>query len=249
MSDSVARNRESWNAKAEGYAVAGASLWRTEAVSWGQYGVPEETLGVLPDVAGLDVVELGCGTGYVSAWLKRRGARSVVGIDPTENQLRSARGFMTDIGPTFPLVQASGEQVPLRDGSFDVAVSEYGAALWADPALWLAEAARLLRPGGELVFLTNSVLFTLCAPDSEDPASTALVRPQRGLWAVEYADDVAVEFHVSHGDMVRLLRGAGFEVLDLVELYAPAGSPDREYISSEWAQQWPFEEVWRARRT
>lgn len=249
MSDSVARNRESWSAKAEEYAVAGASLWRTDAVSWGEYGVPEATLGVLPDVAGRDVVELGCGTGYVGAWLHRRGARSVIGVDPTENQLRSAQGFMAEVGPTFPLVQASGEQVPLRDGAFDVAVSEYGAALWADPARWLAEAARLLRSGGELVFLTNSVLFTLCAPDSEDPAGPTLVRPQWGLWAVEYDDDVAVEFHVSHGDMIRLLRGAGFEVLDLVELYAPAGAPDRRYISSEWAQQWPFEEVWRARRT
>lgn len=50
------------------------------------------------------------------------------------------------------------KEVPLEDGSFDVAVSEYGASIWCDPGKWIPEAARLLRPGGEVVFLRNSTL-------------------------------------------------------------------------------------------
>jgi 2-polyprenyl-3-methyl-5-hydroxy-6-metoxy-1,4-benzoquinol methylase len=53
--------------------------------------VPESQLHVFPDrIAGLDVIELGCVTGYVSAWLARRGGRPV-GLDNSEAQLRTAR--------------------------------------------------------------------------------------------------------------------------------------------------------------
>ncbi len=56
--------------------------------------------------------------------------------------------------------------VPLPDASFDLAISEYGAAIWADPYRWIPEAARLLRPGGDLIFLGNSVLVMLAVPDA-----------------------------------------------------------------------------------
>jgi ubiquinone/menaquinone biosynthesis C-methylase UbiE len=93
------------------------------------------------------------------------------GVDPTEGQLATARRLQSEVGPTFPLVQGAGEQVPLADECCDLVVSEYGAALWADPARWLPEAARLLRSGGELVFLTGSLLHTLCTPDEGTPAT------------------------------------------------------------------------------
>ena len=141
---------------------------------------PSPRSGALPDVAGKDVVEIGCGTAYISAWLARRGARTVVGLDPTPAQLATATALAAEIGPALPFVRGAGEAVPLRDASFDLAVSEYGAAIWADPFQWIPEAARLLRPGGELVFLANSLLFILCAPDDEAPAGPALVRDQRG---------------------------------------------------------------------
>lgn len=146
--------------------------------------------------------------------------------------------------------------VPLADGCCDLVVSEYGAALWADPRRWLPEAARLLRPGGELVFLTGSVLHTLCAPD-EGHAGPELVRAHRDLYAVDYPDDESLEYHVGHGEMVRLLRSSGFEILDLVELHAPDGAADSRLLSGDseflhvpasWAHRWPVEEIWHARR-
>ena len=57
--------------------------------------------------------------------------------------------------------------VAVRYDSFDLALSEYGASVRRDPERWIAAAARLLRPGGRLVFLTNSVLVTLCVPQDK----------------------------------------------------------------------------------
>src|SRR5690348_9558654 len=122
------------------------------------------------DVAGLDVIELGCGTAYVSAWLARRGARPV-GIDNSEAQLATAKRFQREFRLEFPLVHGNAEEVPFPDGSFDLAISEYGASIWCDPYLWIPEAARLLRPEGRLVFLVNGALLMLCAPDEEDVAA------------------------------------------------------------------------------
>ena len=66
--------------------------------------------------------------------------------------------------------------MPLPDSSFDLVLSEYGASLWADPYRWIPEAARLLRPGGRLVFLTNSTVSVLCM--TMDGVGEQLVRPQ-----------------------------------------------------------------------
>src|ERR1019366_9873877 len=108
-------------------------------------------------------IELGCGTAYVSAWLARRGAR-VVGIDNSESQLATARILQDEHELHFPLLFGNAEEVPYPDASFDLAISEYGAAIWCDPHLWIPEAARLLRPGGRLIFLGNGPLLVLTEP-------------------------------------------------------------------------------------
>jgi len=148
------RNRAAWDRRAAQYETGGRRAWAAADPFWGIWRVPESELGVLPDVNGLDVVELGCGTGYVSAWLARRGARPV-GIDNSASQLAPARRFQREFGLDFPLIHANAEEVPLADERFDLVVSEYGACIWCDPYRWVPEAARLLRPGGRLVFLVK----------------------------------------------------------------------------------------------
>jgi SAM-dependent methyltransferase len=250
LPDSVARNVATWTRSNEQYTDADAlRAWQKPEIDWGVFGVPESEVGALGDVAGLDVVELGCGTAYFSAWLAKRGARPV-GVDPTPAQLETARRCQRELGIEFPLVEAPAEQVPLPDASFDLALSEYGASLWADPHRWLAEAARLLRPGGRLVFLTNSTLVILCSPD-EGMAEERLLRPQFGLYRVEWPDTEGVEYHLAHGDWIRLLREHGFEVEALHELQAPADAATHhyyDYVSAEWAQRWPCEDLWVARK-
>jgi len=206
----VPRNVEVWTGDEDYLVESGRRAWGSEQIWWGIWHVPEPELRVLPDVQGLDVVELGCGTAYFSSWLARQGAR-VVGVDPTPAQLERARAFQREFGLEFPLVEAGAESVPLSDASFDLALSEYGASIWSDPYLWIPEAARLLRPGGLLVFLRNSTLVILCSPD-EGAAEERLVRPQFGMHRFEWEE--GVEFHLGHGDWIRLLRANGFEVED-----------------------------------
>ncbi len=248
--DHLAANVDFWTARDEEQLATARRGWQAHEPTWGIFGVAEADAGILRgDLSGARVVELGCGTGYVSAWLARRGA-SPIGLDPTPNQLRITRQMQREHQMSFPLVLAAGEQVPLRDGCCDLIISEYGAAIWADPLHWIAEAARLLRPGGELVFLGNSSLLMLCQPDEDDlAASERLVRPQRGMHRFEWPDDPTVEFHLSHGDWIRLLRANRFEVEELIELYAPEGATSSySFVTADWARQWPAEEVWRARR-
>jgi hypothetical protein len=62
--------------------------------------------------------------------------------------------------------------------------------------------------------------------------------------------DGSAEFHLPHGKMVQLLRDSGFEIEELIEVEIPAGATTRyPYVSADWAQRWPCEEVWKARRT
>jgi SAM-dependent methyltransferase len=247
--DSIARNRAAWGRFAPDYVSPGRRNWAQQEPSWGIWGIPQRDAPILPDVEGRDTLELGCGTGYVSAWLARRGARPV-GVDPTRAQLDQARRFQEEFGLRFPLVQAAGEAVPLQDASFDLVISEYGASIWADPYLWVPEAARLLRAGGELVFLVNGTLLMLCVPDEEGvPAEACLRRDYFGMHRFEWPDDESVEFHLGYGDWIRLLRVNGCEVIDLVELRpAEDATTSYDFVTLEWARRWPSEEVWRARK-
>jgi SAM-dependent methyltransferase len=245
----IQQNVANWTRANAEYTNASAErAWAREEIAWGVFERPESELNILGDVRGLDIVELGCGTAYFSAWLARRGAR-VVGVDPTPAQLETARRMQRETGIEFPLVEAIGEDVPLPDASFDVVHSEYGASLWADPHRWIPEAARLLRPGGRLVFLTNSTVCMLCM--GMDGVADQLVRPQFGLRKTEWPDTHEVEFHLAHSDWIDLLRSNGFEIERLVELYAPPESETHsyyKYVSAEWARKWPSDEIWVAQK-
>jgi SAM-dependent methyltransferase len=250
LRDYVVRNRATWDQWAREYELPGRRHWSQDEPSWGIWSVPESQLHVFPDrLESLDVIELGCGTGYVSAWLARRGARPV-GIDNSQAQLRTARALQREYGLDFPLLHGNAESAPFPDASFDLAISEYGASIWCDPYAWIPEAARLLRPGGQLIFLVNSVLLMLTVPDTDGlPATGRLLRPYFGMHRFEWPDDESVEFHLGHGDMIRLLRGCGLEVEDLLELRPGPGATTRYPLATlEWARQWPCEEVWKARK-
>lgn len=248
-------NRDHWNDMAGDWVASGERSWQTTVEpSWGIWGVPEAELGLLPaDMTGIDAVELGCGTAYVSAWMARRGAR-VVGLDLSEGQLATARRLATEHGVPLALVQADAEHVPFRDGSFDFAVSEYGAALWTDPFVWIPEAFRLLRPGGELVFLTNSALAMLCSPiDGSLPITDRLERDYFSMYRFDWRDAVdepgGIEFNLPISRWVRLFRDTGFDILGFDELQAPeSGTEVNFFVTADWAHRWPSEQVWRLRK-
>src|SRR5439155_17751808 len=237
--DYVEINRGHWTRSNARFTDARASAaWQQPEIAWGVWQVPETQLRALPSsVAGLDVVELGCGTAYFCAWLARRGARPV-GVDPTPAQLATARRMQEETGIEFPLIEGVGENVPLPDASFDLVVSEYGASIWADPYLWIPEASRLLRPGGQLVFLCNSTLAMLCTPDV-GVVQEQLQRPQFGIHKLEWPieEGGGVEFHLPHGVWIDLLRGNDFEIERLIELQAPENAEQHgyySYVTADW---------------
>jgi SAM-dependent methyltransferase len=249
--DYLAKNRENWTKANAEYTDERAPIaWAREEIAWGMCKVPESEVQMLPELEGKEVVELGCGTAYFGAWIKRAGAARVVGVDITPAQLETARRMQAELGVEFPLVEADAAETGLPDASFDLVVSEYGASIWVDPYRWIPEAARLLRPRGELVFLRTSTLAILCAPDVGQ-TQDRLMRPQFGMHRFEWPGEDGVEFHIAHGDMIRLLRANGFELLDLVEIQAPPDAQTHEYydyVTAHWARRWPAEEIWKARK-
>jgi len=249
--DSLAGTIEAWTkSNAEFTDPAARRHWDSPDIFWGVFSIPESQLNVIGEVGGLDVVELGCGTAYFSAWLAKLGARPV-GVDITTAQLDTARRMQAKTGIEFPLVEADAGQTGLADACCDLVVSEYGASLWVDPYRWIPEAARLLRPGGRLAFLTNSPLVVLCSVD-EGAATTTLQRPQFGMHRFEWAGEIGVEFHLPHSDWIAVLRANGFEVERLIEVQAPPDAETHEYyafVTADWARQWPTEDIWVAQKS
>lgn len=244
-------HRELWDVVNEQYTNADAEQqWTSDDVRWGLFRLPETDLRLLGDVRDLDIVELACGTAFLSASLARAGAHPV-GVDLSPAQLATAVRCQHTHDLHFPLIEADAGCVPLRSACFDVVVSEYGAAPWCDPATWLSEAARLLRPRGRLVFLTHSVTVELCVPDTGGVAGDRLLRSQCDIARVEWPGG-GIEHHPSHGDWIRLLHDHGFEVEALHELHPPVGADQRtlyDIVTGEWATRWPAEDVWVARRS
>jgi len=252
LPEHVRENRSYWDARAPEWVKAGEDSWRAETPFWGCFHLPDRDVRMLPDdMTGLDAIELGCGTGYVSGWMARRGAR-VVGIDNSERQLETARRLAQQHGVELTLLHGSAEAVPCPDASFDFAVSEYGAAIWCDPYVWIPEAHRLLRPGGRLAFLGGSPIATICMPENGAPAEPHLHRTYFDLHRVDWRDVAiepgGVEFNLPVSGWLRLFRDTGFELLDYLELRAPEGAPDRFATPGAWARRWPAEHVFQLRK-
>ena len=256
LPDHVAENRRHWDDMADRWVPMGERAWARTEPTWGMWGVPESEVEMLPeDMTGLDAIELGCGTAYVSAWMARRGA-TVTGIDNSEGQLATARRLADEHGIDLTLIHGNAETVPRPDASFDFAINEYGAAIWCEPETWLREAHRLLRPGGQLVFLANHAWAMVCSPLDGSPAVERLERPYFGMhtldWREVEVDPGGVNFALTMADWVALFRQIGFAIEDLRE---PQAAPDADpgdvdaFIDAAWASRWPSEVVWKVRRT
>jgi len=247
LSDELRSNRELWSSVNEQFTAGDAlARWGQPGISWGLFSVPDAELGLLDDVAGLDVLELGCGTAYFSAWLRRAGARPVA-LDLSRAQLETAQQCQ-DSFDAFPLVEADGACLPLHERSFDLVVSEYGVGPWCDPVRWIPEAARVLRPGGRLLFLTSSVLLGLCVPAEGGVAGDRLLRSQHDLAHIRWPGG-GIEHHPSHGTWIGLLRASGFVVDALHELHPPEDARPHDFyeiVTPAWASRWPAEELWAA---
>ena len=244
-------NRQHWNRHADWWVNPGRRSWDSDQPRWGIWGIPNDQLPLLPEsLSGLDAVELGCGTAYVSAWMTRRGARCV-GIDPSDGQLATARAFIAEYGLQIELIHGVAESVPRPDRSFDFAFSEYGAAIWADPYVWIPEAWRLLKPGGRLHFLGHSTLSMVCSPRDDGKTSEKLLQDYFGLHRVEWEtpDDPSVEFNLPISEWFALFKRTGFVVEEFFEIQAPPEATGEQFETpAEWAKRYPSEQAWCLRK-
>lgn len=201
---------------------------------------------MLGDVAGLDVLELGCGAAQWSIALAGLGARPV-GLDLSARQLEHARRAMAEAGVEFPLIEASAEDVPLRDGTFDIVFCDHGAFNFADPRRLVPECARLLRRGGLLAFSMPSPILDIFWNEKQAKVDE---RPQNDYFELRrFEDEEGVNFQLPFGEWIRLFRANDFAIEDLIELRpGPDAETSYDLVTLEWARRWPAEHIWKVRK-
>jgi len=241
-------NRAFWDADAEDYQALHGDDLTARAQAWGAWRIPESELDVLGDVRGLDVLELGCGAGQWSMALADDGA-SPVGLDQSLVQLKHAVANRDAAHADVPLVAASGEAVPFRDGSFDIVFCDHGAMSFCDPEVTVPEVARLLRPDGLLAFCHATPLLYLTWDTKRERQTDRLQRSYFGLGRLDLGDGT-VDFQIPHGAWIQLLREHGFVIEDLLELRpsADATTTYDDFAPHDWARRWPAEQIWKARK-
>jgi ubiquinone/menaquinone biosynthesis C-methylase UbiE len=140
-SDTYARNADFWVK----IIREGLDRYRTELTN-------DAVLDAVGPCEGLDVLDAGCGEGYMGRLLAERGAR-VVGADISDSLIAAARAHEDAERLGLRYTVASLEDLPEPDESFDVVVCNHVLSDVADPGRALAELGRVLRPGGKLVAL------------------------------------------------------------------------------------------------
>ena len=228
-------NRKFWNDDADDYQAEHQSQLDGATMGWGVWNLPESELQALGPVAGLDVLEYGCGAAQWAIKLARTGGH-LTGLDQSSGQLRHAAEKVAHAGVDVRLVCASATAVPLVDASFDVVFCDHGA-------MSFCEALERIGPA--------TLLRNLCFPagDPDAPVTRKLHAKWFGARAFDWGDGT-IDFQIPHGEWIGLFRQHGLVVEDLLELRAPkrATSTYADYVDHDWARRWPAEEIWRVRK-
>jgi SAM-dependent methyltransferase len=220
--DSVTGNRHWWDAEAADYLAEHGDFLGDDRFVWGPEGLDEADAGLLGEVAGQRVLELGCGAAQCARWLAGQGAE-VVATDLSMGMLTQGRDLDRRPGSPRPaaLLQADARRLPFADGCFDLVFSAYGALPFvADPERVTAEVARVLRPGGRWAFsITHPIRWAF--PDDPDEAGLTASHPYFDRTPYVERDDAGqvlyAEHHRTLGDRIRDLVAAGLVLDDLVE--------------------------------
>jgi SAM-dependent methyltransferase len=233
--ETTAANRHWWDGAADAYQAEHGRFLGDSGFVWGPEGVREADAGLLGDLSGRRVLEVGCGAGQCGRALVSGGV-DVVGVDLSWRQIRHAARINGRAGVALPVLQADAQRLPFPDEAFDAAFSSYGALSFvADAVSVLGEVARVLRPGGRFVYSVSHPV-RWCFLDDPGEAGLVAVHPYFDRRAYVEQDDtggaVYVEHHRTLGDWVRAIRAAGFVLDDLVEPEWPA---DNDQVWGGWS--------------
>jgi SAM-dependent methyltransferase len=237
VDESVRANRSWWDGDADSYHAEHGEFLGDADFVWCPERLREADAHLLGEVAGRDILEIGCGAAMCSRWLAGQGARAVAS-DLSSGMLRHALAAAGRTGIDVPLVQADAQFLPFRTDAFDIVFTAFGAVPFvADSARVMVEVARVLRPGGRFVFATTHPT-RWAFPDSPGPVGlTASMSYFDRTPYVERDDDgvaTYVEHHRTFGDRVREITAAGLRLVDVIEPEWPAGH------TQEWGQWSPL---------
>lgn len=231
-------NRTWWDYEAACYYGEHGSFLGDDDFVWGPEGLREADAALLGEVGGKDLLEIGAGAAQCSRYAARHHAR-VVATDISGGMLRQGAGlnqaFTDATGLTVPLVQCDATSLPFADSCFDTVFTAYGAVPFvADSATLMAQAARVLRPGGRFVFSTTHPM-RWALPD--DPGYPGLSVTNSYFDRTPYVEQESgaatyVEHHRTLGDRVRELTAAGLRLVDLVE---PEWPQENHQIWGGWS--------------
>jgi SAM-dependent methyltransferase len=218
--------RHWWDAEADDYQSEHGDFLGEVDLRWCPEGLREIDARLLGEVAGARVLEVGCGAAAASRWLVTQGA-DVVALDLSAGMLRHAAAAAEKTAVRPALLLADAQYLPVRDSSFDIAFTSFGAVPFVDDsARVMREVFRVLRPGGRWVFaVTHPMRWVF--PD--DPGPEGLLATQSYFDRRPYVEldadgrPVYVEHHRTLGDRIREIVAAGFVLRDLVEPEWPEG--------------------------
>ena len=224
--DNLRAARGWWDAEADDYQAEHGAFLGDVDLRWCPEGLREADVRLLGDVAGARVLEVGCGAAAAARWLVTQGAY-VVALDLSAGMLRHAVALGEATGVRPVLLQADAQYLPLREASFDIAFTAFGAVPFVDDsARVMREVFRVLRPGGRWVFAVTHPMRWIFL---DDPGPDGLVATHSYFDRRPYVEFDAegrptyVEHHRTLGDRIREIVAAGFVLRDLIEPEWPEG--------------------------
>lgn len=225
----------------------------TDFVHYGPHCPNEDQLGLIGEVRGKRVLEVGCGGGQCSIAFAKRGA-AATGLDLSDAQVEFARKLAAENGVEATFLQGSAEDLSaIADASQDVVFSAYALQYVEHMDRCFAEVARVLKPGGLFAFSLDHP-FWYCVAESELRIESSYFDTaysysweQKGM----SAHPRVAQFQRTVGEWYRLLRGAGFEVLDIIEpepVEEGSGMDWGAYYSPQRQRMVPATIIWKTQK-
>ena len=217
------RNEKSWDKLSSYYQSA--QIISVENYHYNPYGPGDNELGIIGDVQGLDILEVGCGGGQNAIVLAKRGAKSVTGIDQSENQLEFARQLAESQGVKAAFLKSDMEDMSIiADSSFDLIVSAHAMNYASDINRVFNECSRVLRSHKRIVTCMNHPIWIVLGEALEANDFTKIANyfnetRQKWDWGKHNGEKIAT-FESSEWQLNQIVNGlisAGFCIESLAE--------------------------------